>query len=123
MLIIAAPGALTWLLVAGLLTTSLVLWVVSRRMLRTSEDLCERATHRYELMLHENDIAQTVNGLTAAMGHHQVALQQLHVAQNSTYAAVSHLISHVHAGASGQDSAPKGVILLTLFGAPFRGDA
>lgn len=121
--IIAEPGSFIWVLVAGLMIASLALFAVSRRMLSASEDLHERAAQRHQLMLRENDIAQRVNGLTTAMQHHQAALQQLHVAQTSTYAAVSHLISHVHAETSGQESAPKGVILLTLFGAPFRGDA
>lgn len=55
--------------------------------------------------------------------HQQVALQQLHVAQSATHGAVSHLIQHMNARSQAEDMPPKGVILLTLFGAPFRGDA
>jgi hypothetical protein len=123
MFIIAEPGSFVWVLVLGLLAGSLLAWFKARRLLRASEDLCRGATERHQLLLRENDVAQSVNKISEVLRHQQVALQQLHVAQSSTHGAVSHLIQHMSARSQAEDMPPKGVILLTLFGAPFRGDA
>lgn len=123
MFIIAEPGSFVWVAVLSLLVLSLICWSKARSLLRSSEQIFENAADRHQLLLRENDIAQSVNGLTEVVRHQQVVLQQLHVAQSATHAAVSHLLGHVHSRQMAEDSPPRAVILMTLFGAPFRGDA
>lgn len=123
MIIIAEPGSFVWVVVLGLLAGSLLAWFKARQLLRASEELFEDATERHQLLLRENDISQSVNRLSEVLRHQQVALQRLHVAQSATHGAVSHLIQHVNARSQVEDSPPMSVILLSLFGTPFRGDA
>lgn len=95
--------------------------MLANRQLRMAETTARRTEDFHRLIVRENDIAQAVNKLTVAIGQQQQALEGLHAAQHATHGALSHLLQHAEGG--GSPDRPRAVVLLTLFGQPFRGDA
>lgn len=124
MIIAAQPGSGWWIVSVVLFAMTAIAALLARRWLREASEVASRAEERHRLILREYDLAHVVGELAAAVQNHNVALGGLRDAQAATHGAVARLLHHVHGNTPPDgDEEIRGVVLLTLFGSPFRGDA